>query len=127
MVRQLIHIALVTVAVGTPLIVLVKSTLDFWRASSGRSRIIFKGLAALAIWFVVSWGMMFMLFLTFFGAAHTDYRMSHNGAPDPSGNDDPTGSISLLIGIYALIGSGLVYWMLRRARRKLPQHAQRAI
>ena len=115
-VAQLTIIALVIVAVGTPLIVLVKSVFDFWRAKSDRGNIALKGFAALAVWFLISWGMMFMLFVTVFSAAHSEYRLSHGGAPDPSGSDDPTGMIILLVVIYTLACGGLSYWMLRQAK-----------
>jgi hypothetical protein len=115
-VRQLTTIVLGVVAVGTPLVILVKSALDFRRAEQGRGSIFLRGVGALAIWLVVSLGMMFMLFVTFFSSAHSEYRLSHGGAPDLSGSDDPTGMILMLVVIYALAGGGLSYWMLRPAR-----------
>ena len=113
--RQLITIVLGAVAVGTPLVTLNKSALDFRRAEQCRGKIVLRGLGALAIWFLISLGMMFMLFVTFFSSAHSEYRLSHGGAPDPSGSDDPTGMIVVLVAIYALAGGGLSYWVLRRA------------
>src|SRR6185295_18567280 len=110
-------VVLVTVAVGTPVIVLVKSICDLCVGAGQRGHIVLKGLGALVIWFCVSWGMMFMLFVTVFGAAHTEYRLSHGGAANPSGSDDPTASILVLILVYTLIGSALVYLMLRRAKQ----------
>jgi hypothetical protein len=112
-VRQLITIVLISVAVGTPLVILVKSAVDFWRADAGRGAIFLKGVVALMVWLTVSLVLMFMLFATFYGSAHSEYRMSHGGAADPAGSDDPTGTIILLVAIYTLAGGGLSYWMLR--------------
>lgn len=117
MAYQIITAVLVTVALGTPAIVLMKSIRDLWVGSGKRSHTVLRGLGVLAIWFCVSWGMMFMLFVTVFGAAHTEYRLSHGGAANPSGSDDPTASIVVLVFVYALIGSGLVYLMLGRAKQ----------
>jgi hypothetical protein len=114
---QILTVVLVTVAVGTPVIVFVNSIRDLWVGAGKRSHIVLKGLGALGIWFCVSWGMMFMLFVTVFGAAHSEYRLSHAGAANPSGSDDPIASIVVLVLVYALIGSGLVYLMLRRAKQ----------
>ena len=114
---QIITAVLVAVAVGTPVIVLVKSIRDFWGGGGKRSYIVVKGLGALGIWFCVSWAMMFMFFVTVFGAAHSEHRLSHHGAANPSGSDDPIVSIAVLVLVYALIGSGLVYLMLRRAKQ----------
>jgi hypothetical protein len=106
--------------VGTPVIVLVKSIWDLWVGAGKRGHTVLKGLGALAIWFCVSWGMMFMFFVTVFGAAHSEYRLSHGGAANPSGSDDPIASNFVLVLVYALIGSGLVYLMLRQAKQ-LPE------
>jgi len=114
---QIITAVLIAVAVGTPVIALVKSVWDFWGSGGKRSHIVLKGLGALGIWFCVSWGMMFMLFATVFGAAHSEYRLSHGGAANASGSDDPIASIVVLVLVYALIGSGLVYLMLRPAKQ----------
>jgi len=114
---RIVLVVLVTVAVGTPVIVLVKSIRDFWRGGGKRSHIVLKGLGALGIWFCVSWAMMFMFFVTVFGAAHSDYRLSHHGAANPSGSDDPIASIAMLVLVYALIGSGLIYLILRPAKQ----------
>ena len=120
MVADIITVVLVTVAVAIPIIVLGKSIWDLWSGSGRRSHIILKGLGALGIWVCVSYGMMFMMFVTFFGAAHTEYRLSHGGKANPSGSDDPTTSIVVLVSVYALIGSSVVYVMLRRAKH-LPE------
>jgi energy-converting hydrogenase Eha subunit A len=117
MAYQIITAVLVTVALGTPAIVLVKSIRDLWVGSGKPSHIVLKGLGAFAIWFCVSWGMIFMLFATVFGAAHTEYRLSHGGAANPSGSDDPIASVAILVSAYGLIGSALVYLMLRRAKQ----------
>ena len=114
---KLITVVLLTVAVGTPVIVLGKSIWDLWAGAGRRSYIVLRGLGALAIWFCVSWGMMFMLFVTVFAAAHTEYRLSHGGAANPSGSDDPIASIVVLVLVYALMGAGLVYFMLHRAKQ----------
>ena len=117
MVPDVITVVLVTVAVATPIIVLGKSIWDFWSGAGRRSHILLKGLMALGLWVCVSYGMMFMMFATFFGAAHTEYRRSHGGKANPSGTDDPTTSIVVLVAVYTMIGSGLVYVMLRRAKQ----------
>jgi uncharacterized BrkB/YihY/UPF0761 family membrane protein len=117
MALQFITIVLISVALGTPLIVLMKSVRDLWRGAGKRSHILIKCFGALVVWFCVSGGMMFMLFATVFGAAHSGYRLSHGGAPNPSGSDDPTSAMVVFVLIYTLIGSSLVYFMLRRAKR----------
>ena len=113
-------VVLVTVAVGTPVIVLVKSICDLCVGAGQRGHIVLKGLGALVIWFCVSWGMMFMFYVTVFGAAHTEYRLSRGGRANPDRSDDPSTSIDVLVLMYAVMGSGLVYLMLRRARQ-LPE------
>lgn len=116
----MITVVLVIVAVGTPVIVLLKSIWDLEVGAGKRGHIVLKGLGALAIWFCVSWGMMFMFYVTVFGAGHSEYRLSHGGKANPDGSDDPSASIVVLVFVYALLGSGLVYLMLRR-RKQLPE------
>ena len=112
---QLITIIVLIVAVGTPLTILVKYALDFWHARYGWVDTMLKAVAALAAWFVLSWGMMIIAFFIFYSAAHSEYRRSHGGAPDPSGSDDPTAILLVLSVMYILAEGGLVYWTLRRS------------
>jgi hypothetical protein len=101
-VAQLTTIAFIIAAAGTPLIVLVKSVLDLWRATRGRIDIVLRGITALVIWSLISCGVIFMTFVAVFSAAHSGYRMSHGGAPDPSGSDDPAGMMIFLVAIYTI-------------------------
>jgi uncharacterized BrkB/YihY/UPF0761 family membrane protein len=116
MVIQILSIILLVIALGMPLIIIIESTRALWREKTGRAHILLKGLMALAIWFVVSYGTMFMVFVTFWGTAHSEYAWAHNGAHDPSGSDSPTGMIFLIFVIYTLIAAAISYWLLPRAK-----------
>jgi hypothetical protein len=109
-------IAFLAVALSTPLIALIKSGIEFWDAKDDRVSIILRGIAILGIWAGVSGIFMFMLFAKVYRAAHSGYRRSHGGAPDPSGSDDPTGVMTILSVIYSVACGGLSYWMLHRTR-----------
>jgi hypothetical protein len=116
MVIQILSIILLVIALGMPLIIILEFSRALLRVKSGKSRILLNGLVALATWFVVSYGMLFMVFVTFYGTAHSEYARAHNGAPDPSGSDDPTGMIFLIFVIYTLIVAAILYWLLPRTK-----------
>lgn len=89
--------------------ILARSILDFRYAKhkKGRGYIVLKAFASLAAWFLASWGMFFMLFITFYTSAHVEDR----GAAERS----VAASLIVLSLIYALIGCGLTFWVRHRA------------
>ena len=95
------------IGVAAPLYVIVRSILNYRQAEGGRGNIALKALASLAAWFLASWGMFFMLFVTVFSSAHVpDRGAAERGLP-----------VSLLILdlIYAAGGCGLVSWVRHKA------------
>lgn len=115
--RLILLIIAMGVGIAVPIVVLVVSVLDAWRATGRRIYIILQGIAACVVWFAVSWAAMFIFYLMVVGSADSAYRLSHSGAANPSGADDPTTSLMLLFAIYALLGGCFmfVFWRWRRA------------
>ena len=101
---ELTTIAFRLVALGTFVIVLAKCAFDFWRVKGGRGVIVLKVFAALAVWVLVSWGMMSMFATAVYSSAQ----------PDGPGGGGPAGVIALLE-IYTVACGSLSYWVLRRA------------
>jgi hypothetical protein len=105
MLRAISTFALFTapiIGLAVPLYVLVRSIRDFRPAKKGRVYIVLKALAALFAWFLASWGMFFMLFITFYTARN----------PDHEANEKHVALLLIFLSIvYALIGCGIAFWV----------------
>jgi hypothetical protein len=107
---RLINWACVLAALAVPALLAVNL---FKIAASGGPRqasLIFKAAAALAVWVIASVGLLLVTFVAAY-ATHGFYQ-SAGWRPTP-------GYFGLHLG-YLLIGGGLVYWVWRQARIKLP-------
>lgn len=114
-IRELIILALSGLALGPPLIILVKSGLDLRLSRTGRGKIFLEGVVALAIWAGLFWFTCLMFYTWFSAGIYHAYKLPHPAAPDPAAPYDPTPSIIVLVVAYVVVCSGLSYRMLRRA------------
>ncbi len=90
------------IGLAVPFYVLVRSIRNFKFAKTRRVYIGLKALAALIAWFLASWGMFFMLFITFYTARNPDRAANERGV---------TLALIVLDIVYALIGCGLALWV----------------
>jgi hypothetical protein len=90
------------IGLAVPLYVLVRSIRNFKLAKTRRVYIGLKALAALIAWFLASWGMFFMLFITFYTARNPDRAANERGVAL---------ALIFLDVLYALIGCGLALWV----------------
>ena len=107
---RIINWACVLAALVVPALIAVK--LFKIAASDGprRASVIFKATAALAVWVIATIGLLFITFV----AAYTTHSFYQSAGWRPT-----LGYFGLHLG-YLLIGGGLVYWVWRQARIKLP-------
>jgi hypothetical protein len=96
--------------IGTAVLVyiLVRSLVHFRHADSGRTYVVLKALASLAVWFLASWGWLFMFFAIAFRAGPL------------SNMEEETGdavSILILDLLYALIGLVLALWVHHKSEK----------
>ena len=100
--------ALVAVVAGalTPIFVLVKSIETYRFVNKDRGVYIFKASLALGVWFVLSMGMRFLMFVYVFSSAHR--------GPGAATDWSWLAIFNLLTLAYSASGFGLVRWMMRR-------------
>ena len=112
MLRAITTLALLAaplVGVAVSVYILVRSVIDFRHAKNkkGRGYIVLKSLTSLAAWFLASWGMFFMLFITFYTSAHVEDR--------EVAERSVAASLIVFSLVYALIGCGLAFWVQHQA------------
>ena len=90
------------IGLAVPLYVLVRSIRNFRLAKKGRVYIGLKALAALTAWFLASWGMFFMLFISFYTARNLNHAANERGVAL---------ALVVLDVVYALIGCSLALWV----------------
>jgi hypothetical protein len=91
------------IGIAVLMYILVRSSIDFSGAKSGRVYIAFKALASLAAWLLASWGWFLIFYVTAYNAA------GNGSAADEERLD--TISLLFLDLLYALIGYGLALWV----------------
>lgn len=92
--------------VMTPIFVLVKSIETYRLVNKDRGVYVLKAGLALGIWFTLSMGIMFLMFVYVFSSAHR----RPGGATDWSW----LAIFNLLTLAYSAVGFGLVRWIMRR-------------
>lgn len=99
---------LVAVLAGalTPIFVLVKSIETYRLVNKDRAVYIFKAGLAFGVWFALSMGIMFLMFVYVFSSAHR--------TPGAATDWSWLAVFNLLTLAYASAGFGLVRWMMRR-------------
>ena len=107
---RIINWACVLAALAVPTLIAVKLFKNAASDGPHRASVIFKATAALAVWVIATVGLLFITFVAAY-ATHGFYQ---------SAEWHPTlGYFCLHLG-YLAIGCGLVYWVWRQARIKLP-------
>jgi hypothetical protein len=107
---QISLIGFCVVAGLTPVVILVVSIVNFARFAARRVAILLKTLAALAIWVFLTFGfIMAFMVLVFPGPGYAARTQS----------DDLKVTVIFIVAIviYALAGSGLIYWIKRQGKR----------
>lgn len=91
---------------ATPLAILVLAVVNFIRASSRRGTIALQALASLAVWVMLTFGLIMILMVIIFSFK---YPLS------PADELKSTGVFIIGTVIYVAVGAALIYWTKRQS------------